>query len=1743
MRNARDHRIVFIVPLLLAAVLGCGSDDHNKRFTLGKVATLELTIGQTAIQPDSTFAISTADLLPGDEAARASLRIVNTGDADLRISEITLSSDPPGSIRLAAEPESFAPISPGPYTIVPQDAESGSSSIVAHLIVLRPARTVVGTGTIQILSNSVSGGISQPVLVYNLRLETTPPKLVVVPEIVDLSDVPIGESRQASLTVDNRGGDMLIIHRVRLRGHSGFAVAFGPNNWSSTEADSALTVEPPIQVAPGQQAGAAVQYTANGPEDARARLTLYSNDPSAPLGSVVELIANDGVPTTPVVELDAPNGADGPVTCRLVSDATDTEPLTYTWYWQLGDGDSFTTFGPTLEGDVVKDCDRVRCWTQVTDGHGVVSSNVAEAILPFGSDCADENVCTDDSCGIHGGCAYVNNSDTCADSDLCNGAERCLAGRCGVGIPVECSDVSDGCLESSCNPATGRCDRPRMDGLPCSDSDLCNGAETCQSGVCRSGPAVECSDVADPCLQKACNPGTGLCDLPMPDDTSCSDTDLCDGSERCQNGVCHPGTTVDCSGVTDPCLEKTCNPITGQCDKSKPNNTTCVDADLCDGTEACQGGVCQPGTMVDCSGVTNPCLEKACNPATGQCNQAKANNTSCADADLCDGGETCQGGACKPGVPLDCSGVSDPCTERICNPATGLCNKPKPNNTVCADADLCDGAETCQGGACMPSAPVDCSAVTDSCLEKTCNPVTGQCNRPKPNNTVCADMDLCDGTETCQGGVCKAGIAVNCAGVTDPCLQTSCNPVTGQCNRPKPDSAPCADADLCNGNESCQGGACLPGSAIVCSSVTDPCLEASCNPTTGQCDKPKPNNTSCADSDLCDGSETCQSGICQPGTAVDCTGVTDPCIEKICNPATGQCDTLKPNNTSCADSDLCDGGETCQSGVCQPGTAVDCTGVTDPCLGTSCNSVTGLCNKPKANNTSCADSDLCDGGETCQSGVCQPGTAVDCSGVTDPCLETSCNSATGLCNKPKPNNTSCADSDLCDGGETCQSGVCQPGTTVDCTGVTDPCLETSCNPITGLCNKPKANNTSCADSDLCDGRETCQSGICQPGVAIDCSGVTDPCLETTCNPGTGLCNRPKANNTHCADSDLCDGVETCQSGVCQPGTAVDCLGVTDSCLEKSCNPINGLCNKVKPNNTPCPDDDFCDGGETCQSGACQDGIAVDCSGVADPCFESDCNPDTGACDLAKPDDTSCSDGDLCNGSETCQLGGCVVATPTDCSGVTYPCIEAVCNPTSGVCDLFKPDDTPCGPDDLCETAKTCLNGICVGGTAIDCSGVTDGCLQQVCNPATGQCDIPVTEGVLCTDSDACTVDDLCEDGICLPGEPTSGTAQCGCTDPADLMLYYAFDGNLLDQSGNQRDGSAPVVPTYVSGIHGQAVNFNGTYKITVMNGGLLGPTTSRDRTVMFWLDTGINGYGQVIGQYSGSPATDTFEVGYYRPAGYFETAGTGIDVLRYNVGTTLTGWHHWAVVIANGANNVRIYMDGGLVKQGQITLNAAQSSTAVTVGGLAGQGTLLVGAVDELRAYGRALQANEIAQLAGNCTPPSAGDCGDGVIEAGETCDDGNTVNDDSCSNSCIPAWPCESGVDPDGARFIVCADRTSWSSARLKCQALGFDDLASIRTASENAMLTSLALQLTTDLDLYWIGLSDAAAEGQYLWSDGAAVTYSNWDYGEPNNLYLGCAGNEDCMHFYRSGPRTGRWNDAICCAVGVGYACEYRP
>ena len=86
------------------------------------------------------------------------------------------------------------------------------------------------------------------------------------------------------------------------------------------------------------------------------------------------------------------------------------------------------------------------------------------------------------------------------------------------------------------------------------------------------------------------------------------------------------------------------------------------------------------------------------------------------------------------------------------------------------------------------------------------------------------------------------------------------------------------------------------------------------------------------------------------------------------------------------------------------------------------------------------------------------------------------------------------------------------------------------------------SDTDCDDANPCNGVESCVTGGCAPGTPIDCG-------SQTCDPIDASCV-DCATDADCDDGDFCNGLESCAeaSRVCLPGVSPDCddsVGCTD----------------------------------------------------------------------------------------------------------------------------------------------------------------------------------------------------------------------------------------------------------------------------------------------------------------------------------------------------------------------------------------------------------------------------------------------------------------------------------------------------------------------------------------------------------------------------------------------------------------------
>ncbi len=112
-------------------------------------------------------------------------------------------------------------------------------------------------------------------------------------------------------------------------------------------------------------------------------------------------------------------------------------------------------------------------------------------------------------------------------------------------------------------------------------------------------------------------------------------------------------------------------------------------------------------------------------------------------------------------------------------------------------------------------------------------------------------------------------------------------------------------------------------------------------------------------------------------------------------------------------------------------------------------------------------------------------------------------------------------------------------------------------------------------------------------------------------------------------------------------------------------------------------------------------------------------------------------------------------------------------------------------------------------------------------------------------------------------------------------------------------------------------------------------------------------------------------------------------------------------------------------------------------------------------------------------------------------------------------------GMNNTCSLYFINPQFMSGPQAQAYAQTFGAN-LISVQSAAENADLLQALSNQGYAGQVIWIGFTDAALEGTFVWYDSAPVTYSNWAPGEPNNA----GGNENCTQIYPDGT----WNDLNC-------------
>lgn len=623
-----------------------------------------------------------------------------------------------------------------------------------------------------------------------------------------------------------------------------------------------------------------------------------------------------------------------------------------------------------------------------------------------------------------------------------------------------------------------------------------------------------------------------------------------------------------------------------------------------------------------------------------------------------------------------------------------------------------------------------------------------------PDFEIEAEVEIAveTGREDKGGGpVPECEVAQDCPAV-GLCHQVSCT--DGQCEIRWAESA-CDDDNACTTDDSCIMGHCS-GKPLDCQD-DNPCTTESCDPVEGCVHHPA-EGLPCSDGDPCTSQDTCSSGGCS-GLPVECDDA-NPCTVDGCTPDTGQCSHLSQAGIPCDDGDVCTTDDACQEGLCLGGGALVCVDG-NICTDDYCSPEEGCLFI--ANEAPCSDGNPCTFEDRCKLQTCYPGETPDCFDG-NPCTADGCDIASGLCTHLAA-DWPCDDGSLCTTADMCTAGLCT-GEAVDCDDG-NVCTADGCHPATGCSHVPVSS--PCDDGNPCTTGDLCQGGACIPGPnQLSCDDGND-CTADSCLPASGEClHAPSAGP--CDDENPCSSGDHCEGGLCVAGD----YGICQCQSDAECAPFE--------DGNKCNGEFFCDTASWPPKCKMLPGSVVTCSTQFDTnCAKTSCLPGIGICVLQDlPDFTDCEDGNPCTIGDFCDDGLCTSAGVIDCDDAN-PCTVDSCDSDKGC--IYEANTVPCDDGNLCTTGDLCQGGNCLGVPVICEDG--NPCSAGACQPDSGGCSFTLTLGS-CNDSNPCTENDHCEEGLCV-GEPRSCEDSLSCTadscEPAQGCVHEPIVGECDD--GNE----------------------------------------------------------------------------------------------------------------------------------------------------------------------------------------------------------------------------------------------------------------------------------------------------------------------------------------------------------------------
>ena len=207
--------------------------------------------------------------------------------------------------------------------------------------------------------------------------------------------------------------------------------------------------------------------------------------------------------------------------------------------------------------------------------------------------------------------------------------------------------------------------------------------------------------------------------------------------------------------------------------------------------------------------------------------------------------------------------------------------------------------------------------------------------------------------------------------------------------------------------------------------------------------------------------------------------------------------------------------------------------------------------------------------------------------------------------------------------------------------------------------------------------------------------------------------------------------------------------------------------------------------------------------------------------------------------------------------------------------------------------------------------------------------------------------------------------------PPNQVAAFSFsEGSgttTIDNSGSGHNGTLVNGPTWTAGKYGNGLSFDGTNDyVSVANPAGVNLGTS-DFTIAAWVKRQVTGVEDNILSKTASGAWVSGGKEFFISGSDNTLAFGSYGVGEVHSTGTITNdglWHYVTVSFVDSSGTVRLYIDGVLSGTGTLNLPADDGSHAIRIGSNPA-GSLMHGALDELRIFNRALSPSEIVSIMG----------------------------------------------------------------------------------------------------------------------------------------------------------------------------------